>query len=119
MVVLLYLFPARRTRDIVVYLYNFKVLPLERAPLPTAHLANLIGYANIGLAGFLVVSLCARFDYPAIGMEGEAFYVLRTSPLSLSIADQWLTGISLSVMVMAAVVVPWICLKNGLKKLRG
>ena len=68
---------------ILVYLYNFKVLPLERAPLPTEHLANLIGYANIGLAGFLVVSLCARFVYPSIGMEGEAFNVLRTSPLSL------------------------------------
>lgn len=68
---------------ILVYLYNFKVLPLDRAPMPTVYLANLIGYANIGLAGFLVVSLCARFVYPSIGMEGEAFNVIRTSPLSL------------------------------------
>ena len=68
---------------ILVYLYNFKVLPLDRAPMPTAYLANLIGYANIGLAGFLVVSLCARFVYPSIGMEKEAFDLLRASPLSL------------------------------------
>ncbi len=68
---------------ILVYLYNFKVLPLDRAPIPTAYLANLIGYANIGLAGFLVVSLCARFVYPTIGMEKEAFDLLRASPLSL------------------------------------
>lgn len=69
---------------VLVYLYNFKVLPLDRAPMSTVHLANIIGYANIALAGFLVVSLCARFVYPAISMEQEAFNVLRTSPLSLS-----------------------------------
>ncbi len=68
---------------ILVYLYNFKVLPLDRAPMPTAYLANLIGYANIGLAGFLVVSLCARFVFPSISMEKEAFDLLRASPLSL------------------------------------
>ena len=68
---------------ILVYLYNFKVLPLDRAPIATVHLANLIGYANIALAGFLVVSLCARFVYPSISMEKEAFFVLRTAPISL------------------------------------
>jgi ABC-2 type transport system permease protein len=68
---------------VLVYLYNFKVLPLDRAPMSTAHLANLIGYANIGLAGFLVVSLCARFVFPSIGMEKEAFDLLRAAPLSL------------------------------------
>lgn len=68
---------------ILVYLYNFKVLPLDRAPIATVHLANLIGYANIALAGFLVVSLCARFVYPSVSMEKEAFYVLRTSPMSI------------------------------------
>jgi len=51
--------------------------------MPTAYLANLIGYANIGLAGFLVVSLCARFVFPSIGMEKEAFDLLRAAPLSL------------------------------------
>lgn len=68
---------------ILVYLYNFKVLPLDRAPMPTAYLANLIGYANIGLAGFLVVSLCARFVFPSISMEKEAFDLLHAAPLSL------------------------------------
>jgi len=68
---------------ILVYLYNFKVLPLDRAFMPTVYLANLIGYANIGLAGFMVVSLCARFVYPSISMEKEAFYLLRAAPLPL------------------------------------
>lgn len=68
---------------IVVYLYNFKVLPLDRSPLPTEFLANLIAFANIGLTGFLVASLCARFVFPAIGSEGLAIGLILTSPLSL------------------------------------
>ncbi|MCW5200615.1 hypothetical protein VU07_02200, partial [Desulfobulbus sp. F4] len=68
---------------IVVYLYNFKALPLERSQMPTEYLANLLAFANIGLAGFLATSLAARFVYPAIGAEGPAFAVIRSSPLPL------------------------------------
>jgi ABC-2 type transport system permease protein len=67
----------------VVYLYNFKVLPLDRSPLPTEYLTNLIAFANIGLAGFLATSLAARFVYPSIGTEGPAFLAIRSSPLPL------------------------------------
>jgi ABC-2 type transport system permease protein len=67
----------------VVYLYNFKVLPLERAPMPTEYLVNLLSFANIGLAGFLATSLAARFVYPSIGAEGPAFSAILSSPLPL------------------------------------
>lgn len=66
---------------IVVYLYNFRALPLERSPMPLEYISNLISYANIGLTGFLVASLSARFVYPSIGGEGSGFDLLRTSPL--------------------------------------
>jgi ABC-2 type transport system permease protein len=69
---------------IVVYLYNFKALPLERSPMPTEYLTNLLAFANIGLAGFLATSLAARFVYPSIGAEGPAFSaIIRSSPLPL------------------------------------
>ncbi|HER63116.1 MAG TPA: hypothetical protein ENO11_03970 [Desulfobacteraceae bacterium] len=68
---------------IVVYLYNFKVLPLDRSPIPAEFIANLIAYANIGLTGFLIASLSARFVFPAIGAEGSAIGLTLTSPLSL------------------------------------
>ena len=68
---------------VVVYLYNFKVLPLERSPIPADAVANIIAYANIGLTGFIVASLCARFVYPAIGSEGSAFGLILTAPLSI------------------------------------
>jgi len=65
---------------VVVYLYNFKVLPLERA-FGSAYVANLIAFGNIGLTGFISSSLAARFVYPSIGAEGGAFYLIRSSPL--------------------------------------
>ncbi len=69
---------------VFVYLYNFKALPLDRSPLPTAYISNLIAFANIGLCGFLSASLATRFVYPAIGGEKGAFYLIASSPLSLS-----------------------------------
>ena len=68
---------------IVVYLYNFTVLPLDRSPIRIEYLANLIAYGNIGLSGFLTASLAARFVYPSVGGEGGAIYLIRSSPLSL------------------------------------
>ena len=37
---------------IVVYLYNFKVLPLDRSPLPTATLKTVVSFANLALGRF-------------------------------------------------------------------
>ena len=68
---------------IVVYLYNFKVLPLDRSPLPSDYISNLIAFANISLSGFLAASLATRFVYPSIGAERGAFYLIGSSPLSL------------------------------------
>jgi len=68
---------------VVVYLYNFKVLPLERT-FGTVYVANLISFGNIGLTGFLAASLAARFVYPSIGAEGGAFYLIKSSPLNSS-----------------------------------
>lgn len=69
---------------IVVYLYNFKVLPLDRSPIPTVYISNLICFGNIGLCGFLAASLATRFIYPSIGAEKGAFYLIAGSPVSLA-----------------------------------
>jgi ABC-2 type transport system permease protein len=67
---------------IVVYLYNFKVLPVHRSAFQEEYVTNLIAFLNIGLSGFVVASLAARFVYPSIGAEGGAFYLIMSSPLS-------------------------------------
>lgn len=68
---------------VVVYLYNFKALPLDRSPMPTVYISNIIAFVNIALAGFLAASLATRFVYPSIGAEKGAFYLIAGSPLSL------------------------------------
>ena len=68
---------------IVVYLYNFKVLPLDRSPLPTATLKTVVSFANLGLAGFVLSAVAMRFAFPAVSLEGKAFWILQTAPISL------------------------------------
>lgn len=68
---------------IVIYLYNFKVLPLERAPIKTVYLQNLLSFLNMGLAAFVLTAVTGRFVYPAISIEGEAFWIVRCAPMRL------------------------------------
>ena len=68
---------------IVVYLYNFKVLPLDRSPMPAGTLRTIVSFANLALAGFVLSAIAVRFAFPAISLEGKAFWILQSSPVSL------------------------------------
>src|SRR6266705_1378129 len=68
---------------IIIYLYNFKVLPLDRSPLPSATLKTVVSFANLALAGFVLSAVAIRFAFPAVSLEGHAFWILQTSPISL------------------------------------
>ena len=68
---------------VFIYLYNFKVLPLERSPIKTAYLQNLLAFLNMGLALFVLTAITGRFAYPAVSAERDAFWLVRTSPGSI------------------------------------
>lgn len=68
---------------VVIYVYNFKVLPLEKSPLPTVYLQNLLAFLNMGLALFVLTAVTARFAFPAVCSEREAFWVIKTAPISI------------------------------------
>jgi len=68
---------------IVVYLYNFSVLDLKKSPIPTFYLQNIISFLNIGLASFVAASLAVRFVFPAVSQEGFAYWIIRSSPVTL------------------------------------
>lgn len=68
---------------IVVYVYNFTVLPLEKSPIRLDFLQNQLAFLNMGLAGFVLSAVCVRFIYTAVSTEGEAYWILRSSPLGL------------------------------------
>ncbi|MFH1125292.1 MAG: hypothetical protein V1758_16675 [Pseudomonadota bacterium] len=68
---------------VVVYLYNFSVLPLDKSPIRLEFLQNEIAFLNMGLAGFLLSAISVRFIFPAVSSEGGAFWILQSSPLSI------------------------------------
>jgi ABC-2 type transport system permease protein len=68
---------------IIIYVYNFKVLPLEKSPIKTIYLQNLFSFLNMGLALFVLTAVTARFAYPAVSQERNAFWLVKTSPITL------------------------------------
>ncbi len=68
---------------IVVYVYNFSVLPLEKSPIKTIYLQNVISFLNMGLAAFVLTAVAARFVFPAVSIEGEAFWIVMSAPVSI------------------------------------
>ena len=68
---------------VVIYVYNFKVLPIDKSPIKTVYLQNLFSFLNMGLSLFVLTAITARFAYPAVSMEREAFWLVKSSPLSL------------------------------------
>ncbi len=67
---------------VVVYLYNFSVLP-SNFTFATFYLQNLFSFLNLGLAGFVLAAVAVRFVFTSISSEGRAFWILRSSPLTM------------------------------------
>ncbi|MGA2319068.1 MAG: hypothetical protein ABSG71_22220 [Thermodesulfobacteriota bacterium] len=68
---------------IVIYLYNFSVLPLDQSTIKMEYLQNLISFLNMGLAAFVLAAVSARFVFPAVSLEGDAFWIVKSSPVSI------------------------------------
>jgi ABC-2 type transport system permease protein len=67
----------------LVYLYNFRVLDLERIPYMSGFLKNIYAFLNLAMAGFVMSTVSVRFVFPAVSAEGAAFWIIRTAPISL------------------------------------
>jgi ABC-2 type transport system permease protein len=74
---------------VIVYVYNFSVLPLDQVPLGSGFLLNEMAFFNMGLAGFVLTALATRFVFPAVSTEGEAYWIIRSAPVGLA---RYLTG---------------------------
>lgn len=68
---------------IVVYLYNFRVLHLERISGITSHVRNLVALVNLILAGFVLSAVSVRFVLPAVSLEGRAIWIIKSAPVSI------------------------------------
>jgi ABC-2 type transport system permease protein len=68
---------------VLLYLYNFRVLDLQRIPYMSAFIKNVYAFINLGMAGFVMATVAVRFVFPAVSAEGAAFWIIRASPISL------------------------------------
>jgi ABC-2 type transport system permease protein len=67
----------------MVYLYNFRVLDLDRIPYMSGVLKNAYAFLNLAMASFVMSTVTVRFVFPAVSAEGAAFWIIRTAPVSL------------------------------------
>ena len=68
---------------VLVYLYNFRVLNLDRIPYMTGVIKNVYAFVNLGMAGLVMATVAARFVFPAVSAEGAAYWIIRTAPIKL------------------------------------
>jgi len=68
---------------VLVYLYNFRVLDLDRLPYMSGFVKNVYAFVNLAMAAFVLSAVAVRFVFPAVSAEGAAFWVVRCSPVSM------------------------------------
>jgi ABC-2 type transport system permease protein len=68
---------------VLVYLYNFRVLDLERIPYMSGIVKNVYAFVNLAMAGFVMATVAVRFVFPSVSAEGAAFWIIRSAPISM------------------------------------
>ncbi len=90
---------------LVVYVFNIKSLPLFSGEKVPVFLVSLVVFLNLGLAGFVLAAIAARFVFPAVSLEGKQMWLLRSSPLDLKalLWSKYWTG-TLPLLVLAVAI---------------
>jgi len=88
---------------LVVYIFNIRSLPLFSGEKVPFFLVTVIVFLNLGLAGFVLSAIAARFVFPAVSLEGRQMWLIHSSPLefrSLLISKYWLGTLPLIVLAI-------------------
>ncbi len=97
---------------LLVYLFNIKSLPLHSGEQVPFRLITMISFLNLGLAGFVLAAVAARFVFPGISLEGRQMWLLRSSPLDPSAmlwSKYWIGTVPLLVLaLMITVFTNWL-----------
>jgi ABC-2 type transport system permease protein len=67
----------------LLYLYNFRVLDLDRIPYMSGVVKNVYAFVNLGMTGLVMATVAVRFVFPSVSSEGAAFWIVRTAPIGL------------------------------------
>jgi ABC-2 type transport system permease protein len=92
---------------VAVYVYNITVLPLYTGEQVSFLLINAVSFLNLGLAGFVVAAIAARFVFPAMSIEGRMMWLMRSSPIDVRTifwSKYWVGTIPLLVVSLPLIV---------------
>ena len=93
---------------LVVYIFNIQSLPLFSGEEVPFFLVTAVTFLNLGLAGFVLAAIAARFVFPSVSLEGRQLWLIQSSPLefrSLLISKYWLGTVPLLVLAVFITVV--------------
>src|SRR6185369_750761 len=99
---------------IVVYLFNIQALPLFSCERFPASVLSLVVFLNLGLAGFVLAAVAARFLFPSVSLEGRQMWLLRSSPLDLRAmlwSKYWIGTVPLLLLALVMTIVTNLILK--------
>lgn len=68
-----------------IYLYNFKALqtPPNAREEVVQLWQTLLLLVNIALSFLVMTSICSRFVFPSLSLEGSSFWILQSAPISI------------------------------------
>jgi ABC-2 type transport system permease protein len=102
---------------LMVYLFNIKSLPLHSGERVPFRLVTMISFLNLGLAGFVLAAVAARFIFPGISLEGRQMWLLRSSPLdpgAMLWSKYWIGTVPLLVLALVITVLTnWLLHASG------
>jgi ABC-2 type transport system permease protein len=102
---------------LLVYVFNIKSLPLHSGEQVPFRLITMISFLNLGLAGFVLAAVAARFIFPGISLEGRQMWLLRSSPLNPSAmlwSKYWIGTVPLLVLaLLITVFTNWLLHASG------
>jgi ABC-2 type transport system permease protein len=116
----------------LVYVYNFRVLDLDRIPYMSRFIKNVYAFVNLAMAAFVTSAVAVRFVFPAVSAEGPAFWIVRSAPVGmrsflwskfwtgllpilllaevLTVASNHLLGVGLFLRLLSAVAIAFMAL---------
>lgn len=69
----------------MIYLYNFRILQ-SVGGLPEATRLWWQGFlviSNLAMGAFVITAVCTRFVFPSLSLEGQSYWILQSSPISI------------------------------------
>lgn len=68
---------------VMVYIYNFRSVPVDAMSGMSIFIKELMVFINIVMAGLVLAAVAARFLYISVSLEGQAFWIIRTTPVDI------------------------------------